>query len=51
MKIRHCESKDAEALCEIYNHYIENSVVTFELDIISIDEMARRINQTGLNYP
>ncbi len=51
MKIRRCESKDSEALCEIYNHYIENSVITFELDIITVDEMARRINQTGLNYP
>src|SRR5262245_52920242 len=35
--------RDAEQLCEIYNHYILNSVVTFEEEPVSSNEMRQRV--------
>ena len=43
VKIRAVESSDADALAEIYNHYVLGSVVTFEENPISGTEMEQRI--------
>ncbi|MBE0449721.1 MAG: N-acetyltransferase family protein [Clostridia bacterium] len=49
--IRNIESKDVEQICEIYNHYVENAVCTFEVEPVTVDEMTKRIeNVTGV-YP
>ena len=40
--IRDATSADAESLAAIYNHYIENTVVTFEEQPISAAEMEQR---------
>ncbi|MGH8496521.1 MAG: arsinothricin resistance N-acetyltransferase ArsN1 family B [Gammaproteobacteria bacterium] len=42
--IRSASLDDATAVCEIYNHYVLNSVITFEEDPVSPGEMARRID-------
>ena len=42
-KIRAVELSDADALAEIYNHYVLRSVVTFEEEPISGAEMEQRI--------
>lgn len=42
--IRHVQRKDAEVICSIYNHYIRNSVITFEEGPVSINEMQERID-------
>lgn len=42
--IRHVQRKDAEAISSIYNHYIRNSVITFEEGPVSINEMQERID-------
>ena len=42
---------DAPAITEIYNHYIRETVVTFELEEIDTEEMARRIATTTKHYP
>ena len=42
---------DAVQLCDIYNYYIKNSVITFEEEEINKDEMVRRINEVTLKYP
>lgn len=34
---------DAPQICEIYNHYVESTVITFEEDSISAAAMSRRI--------
>ena len=41
--IRSATAADAAAVADIYNWYISNTVITFEVDPVSRDEMARRI--------
>jgi phosphinothricin acetyltransferase len=42
---------DGEAIAQIYNHYIEKTVVTFEESLVSGDEMASRIRQISESLP
>ncbi len=52
MNIRSVETADAAQIAEIYNHYIETSVATFETDPIDAAEMEKRIGETlAGNYP
>lgn len=44
--IRAAQTDDAGAIAEIYNHYIANSVATFDTDAIEAEEMARRMAET-----
>ncbi len=43
--VRTAEERDAGAIAAIYNHYIRESVITFEEQEISGDEMARRMRE------
>lgn len=43
--IRSAQSKDAEGIVEIYNHYILHSHATFELDLVTSEEMIDRIKK------
>jgi L-amino acid N-acyltransferase YncA len=43
--IRTASTADAQAVCTIYNHYVANTIITFEEQPISIDEMAGRIEE------
>lgn len=50
--IRNVTFDDANVLAEIYNYYIEHSVITFEENCISADEMRERIKVSqASNYP
>ena len=51
MKIRTATIQDAQAICSIYNYYIENTVVTFEEEGVSAKEMAKRISTVSSKYP
>jgi len=44
--VRSAELEDASDIAGIYNHYIANTVVTFEEDQVSAAEMAARIGET-----
>lgn len=44
-QIRFATPSDAEAVCRIYNHYVENSVITFETEAVSTPEMMHRIRE------
>lgn len=44
--IRTATNEDAEAIAEIYNYYVANTIVTFEEHAITKDEMANRIDST-----
>jgi len=44
--IRSATIEDAARICEIYNHYVLHSTITFEEHAISADEMRQRITET-----
>lgn len=50
-EISTAELVDASAISKIYNHYIRESVVTFELEEIDSHEMQRRMTSTMADYP
>ena len=45
MNIRKARLDDAHAICNIYNYYIENTVVTFETTSVSEIEMRQRMEE------
>jgi L-amino acid N-acyltransferase YncA len=44
--IRTAEPADAPAIAGIYNHYVSNTIVTFEEEVLEATEMARRVADT-----
>jgi L-amino acid N-acyltransferase YncA len=51
MNVRPCAASDISAICDIYNYYIKNTVVTFEEKLVSTDEMNRRFQLYTKDYP
>lgn len=49
--IRKVELKDAEAICNIYNYYVENTTITFEEEPVPINEMKSRIESITAKLP
>jgi L-amino acid N-acyltransferase YncA len=50
--IRPVEPRDVEAIAKIYNHYVLNTIITFEEIEVSTEEMSARIKQTqSANMP
>lgn len=49
--IRPATSTDASAICDIYNHYIDNTIISFEYDRVSVETMQTRIENTIAKYP
>ena len=50
-KIRSATAQDGEAVAAIYNHFVTNTVATFETDPLSVDAMADRISTIVSDYP
>jgi phosphinothricin acetyltransferase len=51
--IRKATSEDLPAMVEIYNYYIQNSVVTFDMDAMALVDWAEKfrwINELGLPF-
>ncbi len=51
MEIRPCNNNDIPAICAIYNHYIEHTVITFEEQPVSVAEMQDRIERNTRLFP
>ena len=49
--IRSASVKDAEALLNIYAYYVENTAITFEYDVPTLEEFQQRIANTLKKYP
>ena len=49
--IRPASARDAEQIARIYNHYIENTIITFEEQPVSATEMAERIARVSSAHP
>jgi len=51
MEIRDVSLNDSKAIKDIYNYYIRSTIVSFEEDEISTEEMSSRISTANENYP
>ena len=49
--IRPATSHDAAAVAAIYNHYVVNSIITFEETPVPVDDMAARMNAVTASLP
>ena len=49
--IRSVTKRDVEAICTIYNHYVENTIISFEEKPISTAEMSQRIESVQHQFP
>lgn len=49
--IRSVAQQDVRSICEIYNHYVENTVISFEENSVSMIEMEQRIATQAIDYP
>jgi len=47
MHIRRATAEDAERIAEIYNWYILNTVITFETEVVSPEQMTKRIQKNS----
>lgn len=45
--VRAAHAADAEALAAIYNHYVANTIVTFEEEAVTAHQMAQRLAETA----
>ena len=53
LQLRRAGTEDAARIAAIYNHYVADTVITFELDPVPVEEMAARvaeINAQGLPW-
>lgn len=48
---RACEAADAPRICEIYNHYVLETVVSFEEIPVTETDMAGRIERVTAHHP
>lgn len=49
--IRPAAGDDTARICEIYNHYVTNTIVTFEEVPVPIDDMSKRIEEVTAAFP
>jgi phosphinothricin acetyltransferase len=49
--LRRCTPSDAAQICDIYNHYVRETVVTFEESPVPEAEMAQRITDVTSRLP
>ena len=49
--IRPVHKNDTSQVCDIYNYYVENSIVTFEEEPVSPSAMLRRIETMTRSFP
>ncbi|WP_044530414.1 GNAT family N-acetyltransferase, partial [Herbaspirillum sp. B65] len=49
--IRPATAADAAALCGIYNHYVQTTVISFETEAVSVEAMAARIAEVQAQFP
>ncbi|MFK8113336.1 MAG: arsinothricin resistance N-acetyltransferase ArsN1 family B [Rubripirellula sp.] len=49
--LRDATEEDAQAIADIYNHFINETVVTFEVEPLMASQMLQRIKETTQSYP
>ena len=51
LKIRMAQAEDAQSLLNIYAPYVENTAISFEYEVPTVEEFAERIKKTLTRYP
>lgn len=51
IEIRHATTSDCKQLLKIYSYYVENTAISFEYDVPSIEEFTSRIEHISKKYP
>ena len=51
LSIRDVTADDAAQICDIYNHYVHNTAITFEQQPVSVPDMQARIESYASAYP
>lgn len=51
MRVRAVSLDDASTLAAIYNHYVQNTAVSFETEPLGAEEMRKRIERIAAEYP
>ena len=51
INIRNAKLEDAPRILEIYTYYVENTVITFEYEVPSLEEFENRMRNTMKKYP
>ena len=51
LKIELIQNADAPAVLNIYKHYVENTIVSFEYEVPSLDVFSERIKTNTVSYP
>jgi L-amino acid N-acyltransferase YncA len=49
--LRTCTAADAVRICDIYNHHVLQTVVTFEEVPVQVEDMVRRITDVTSRFP
>ncbi len=49
--IRNVQIEDAQQLLDIYNYYVVNTVITFDLEALTIDIFKEKITTVSADYP
>ena len=49
--IRNVQIEDAQELLDIYNYYVVNTVITFDLEALSLDAFKEKIITVSADYP
>jgi len=49
--IRQVEQGDAKQICDIYNYYVANTIITFEEVLVTEQEMQKRIAEISAKFP
>ena len=49
--IRPATTSDAKEICEIYNYYVQKTIITFEEELVTASELEVRIEQTVKDLP
>ena len=49
--IRNVQIEDAQELLDIYNYYVVNTVITFDLEALSLDAFKEKITTVSDDYP
>ena len=50
-QIRNAKEDDAPVLCNIYNHYVEHTIVTFDLELKKGEAFQKEMQEIMINYP